>query len=73
MPLAAGLRVQARDHRLREVDSVDANAALCERQRDPAGPDAELERGSVGRQLREQVDDGIDGLGSRTSPAYDSS
>ena len=40
----------------REVDPVDGHAALCERQRDPPGPDPELERGTVARERREEVD-----------------
>src|SRR5438034_7593681 len=39
-----------------------ADAAAREGKRDPAGPDAELERGSVAGQLGEEVDDGIDRL-----------
>ena len=58
--LGAGLRPQPRDHRLREVDPVHSHAALRERQRDPARADAELERGAVAGQLRQEVDDGID-------------
>ena len=38
--LGAGLGLQPRHHRLREVDAVHADAALCQRQRDPAGADA---------------------------------
>jgi hypothetical protein len=46
--LVARLRPQPRDHRRREVDPVHASAAPRERQRDPAGADAELERLAVG-------------------------
>ena len=60
--LSAGLRAQPLDHRGREVDAVHANAALRERQRDPAGADPELERGAVTGQVCEEVDDGIDRL-----------
>ena len=35
-----------------------------ERQRDPAGADAELERGAVAGEFGEEVDGGIDGRGS---------
>ena len=48
------------DHRGREIDAVHANAALRERQRDAAGADPELERGTVTGQVCEEVDDGID-------------
>ena len=43
------------------------HAAACERQRDAAGADAELERRPVTGQVREEVDDGIDGGGSNMS------
>ena len=65
--LRARLRAQSFDHRGREVDAVHANAALRERQRDAAGADPELERGTVARQVREEVDDGIDRLGPEIS------
>ena len=52
--IASRLRPKLRDHRLREVDAVDADAGRRERQRDPAGADRELERGapsaSVGKE-----------------------
>ena len=38
--LRARLRTQPPDHRLRQIDPVDAYAALRERQRDPACADA---------------------------------
>ena len=60
--LRALLRAQSLDHRGREVDAVHANAALRERQRDAAGADPELERGTVTGQVREEVDDGTDRL-----------
>ena len=60
--LSARLRAQSLDHRGREIDAVHANAALRERQRDAAGADPELERGTVAGQVREEVDDGIDRL-----------
>ena len=39
---------------------MDADAAPRERQRDPAGADAKLERGAVAGQLGEEVDDRFD-------------
>ena len=54
--LPAGLLAQLGDHRLGEVDPVHADAALRERQRDPAGADPELERRSVAGELGEEVD-----------------
>ena len=39
---------------------MHANAALGERQRDPAGADAELERRAVAREVGDEVDDGVD-------------
>ena len=58
--LRARLGAQPRDHRLGEVDPVHRHAARGERQRDPAGADAELERGAVARQLGEEVDRRVD-------------
>ena len=44
---------------------MHADAALCERQRDAAGADAELERRAVAGEGGDEVDDGVDrrGLG----------
>src|SRR5919201_2011281 len=53
--LRARLFAQPRDHRLREVDAVNAHATLRERERDASGADPELERGSVTRELREEL------------------
>jgi hypothetical protein len=52
----AGLRSQLGDHVRREVDRVDRHTALCERKRDPPGPDPKLERGTVARSLRQELD-----------------
>ena len=45
-----------------------ADAARGERQRDPAGADAELERGAVAGELGEEVDHRVDDAPGRTSP-----
>ena len=58
--LAARLRAQPRDHRLRQLDPVHRHAALRERERDPARPDPELERASAPGELGEEVDDRVD-------------
>ena len=50
--VASRLRAQPRHHRLRAVDAGDAHAARGERQRDPAGADAELERATARRRAR---------------------
>ncbi len=39
---------------------MHADAPSCERQCDPAGTDTELERGTIARQMSEQVDSRID-------------
>jgi hypothetical protein len=59
-PLGAGLVAQPRQHRLGVVHAGDAHTALGQRQRDPAGPDRELQRRAVARQLREQVHGRLD-------------
>ena len=43
-------------HVLGGVDAGDAHPALGQRQRDPSGPDRELQRRAVTGQLREQLD-----------------
>ena len=50
--LAARLRAQPRDHRLRQLDPVHRHSPLRERERDPARPDPELERASARRRAR---------------------
>ena len=42
--------------RERQVDPVDADPASCKRQRDPAGADGELQRGTATRQLLQERD-----------------
>ena len=61
--LAARLRAQLRDHRLRQIDPVNLDAPLRERERDPAGPDPELERASAPGELGEEVDDRFEDFG----------
>ena len=39
---------------------MHAQAALGERQRDPAGPDAELEGGAASSEIDKEVDDRVD-------------
>ena len=47
-------------HHLRgQVDAVHADAARSERQRNPPGADAELERGAAAGDLRQEVDRGL--------------
>jgi hypothetical protein len=58
--LGTRLRAKSRYHRLREVDSVHADAAPRERQRDSARADPELERGAVAGQIGQEFDGGID-------------
>ncbi len=54
--LAAGFFVQLGDHLCGEVDPVHADAALRERERDPAGADSELERRPVTGKRGEELD-----------------
>ena len=63
--LRTRLRPQPRDHRVRQIDPVDTDASPSERQRDPTGADAKLERGTTACQIGEESDDRIDhgGLG----------
>jgi hypothetical protein len=60
-PIRAWLRAQLGDHRGRQVDPVHPHAPPAERQRDPAGADAELKDSAVSRQIGEEADDRIDG------------
>ena len=55
------LRVKLLEHRGRDVDAVHAHAALCERNRNPAAADGELER-AAGSQRRQEVDGRADDL-----------
>ena len=57
---APGFARRLRDHRLGQVDARDPDAARGERQRDPTGADAELQRGAVSRELGEEVHYGVD-------------
>ena len=54
--VAAGLLAELRDHRLGGVDAVHLEAALGEREREPAGADRELEHGAVAGELGEHLD-----------------
>lgn len=58
--LRTRFRTQPRDHRLGKVDPVNAYTTLRERQGDPAGADAELERrtaaGEIGKERHDRVD-----------------
>jgi hypothetical protein len=60
---AAGFRPQLGDHRPRQVDAVDRHTAPRHRQRDPPGPDPELQRPSITRKLRQHIDNRIHALG----------
>ncbi len=64
-PMRFGSRLAAEslEHRLGEVDAVHAHAARPERERDPPGADAELERGALARERGEELDRGRDDLG----------
>ena len=53
---AAGLLPELRDHRLGGVDAVHLEAALGEREREPAGADRELQHRAVAGELGEQLD-----------------
>ena len=48
--MSAALAVQLVRHRLRQLDAGDRDAAGGQRDRDPAGADGELERGTVSGQ-----------------------
>ena len=61
--LGAGLVAQAREHRLGAVDAGHADAALCERKRDAAGADRELERAAVAGEAGQHVDRRVEGRG----------
>ena len=58
--VTAGLGPQPRGHRLRQLDAVHRHSPRCERQRDPPGPDPELERSAAAREPGEEVDRWID-------------
>lgn len=58
-----GLPTQLADHRLRQIDSADLDAAPGERQRDPSGPDRKLECSATVRQPRQLLD-------GRLNPAW---
>ena len=59
-PVGAGLRPELLHHLAREVDAAHRHAAPGERQRDPAGADAELERSAVSGQPGQEVDGRLD-------------
>ena len=59
-PVGAGLRSQLLHHLAREVDATDRDAAPGQRQRDPAGADAELQRGAVAGQTGQEIDRRLD-------------
>ena len=54
--VAARLRPQPGDHRPRQLDPVDLDAASGERQSHAPGPDSELERAPAACQRRQEVD-----------------
>jgi hypothetical protein len=68
--VAAGLRAQPRYHRLRQVDPVHRHTAPRERERerDPAGPDPELERASFSGERGEDVDGQVNDGGVERLP-----
>jgi hypothetical protein len=53
----ATLHAQPRDHRLREIDPVHKDAALCKRQRDPAGADTGFECVTDPGEIRNEVNE----------------
>ena len=55
---AAGLFAQPLEHRLRRVDAMHGDATRGQRDRDPAGPDPQLERWATCRELVQPVDRG---------------
>jgi hypothetical protein len=57
--VAARLRPQSVDHRLRQVDTVDAHAACCQRQGNPTGTDRQLQRRSATGPRLEKSDGGV--------------
>jgi len=57
-----------RDHRVREIDPAHRDAAPRERQRDPAGADAELERRARAGELGEEADRRLDRGGLAVLP-----
>ena len=59
-PLAARLGPQPGQHRRAGVDAVDVEAGGRQRQREAAGPDAELEDRSVAGERVEPGDGGVD-------------
>ena len=58
--VGAGLRLEPRNHCLREVDAMYPNPAGREGQRDAAGADTELECRAAPGQARQEVDDRVD-------------
>ena len=58
--VGAGLRPQLLHHLARKVDAAHRDAAPGERQRDPAGADAELQRSAVSGQPGQEVDGRLD-------------
>ena len=61
--VAAGLGPEPLDHRPRQVDAVHRDAPSRQRERDAAGPDAELQRAAAAGELGEEVDRGIEPAG----------
>ncbi len=62
-PIGAGLGPELLHHLAREVDAAHRDAAPGERQRDPAGADAELQRSAVSGQPGQEVDGRLDHRG----------
>ena len=57
--VASRLRSQPVDHRLRQVDAVDAHPACCQRQGNPTSADRELQRRPAAGPRREKPDGGV--------------
>ncbi len=51
-----GFARNSAEHVGRDVDSVDLEAALTQRQREPSRTDAELQRSAIARGVSEKVD-----------------
>jgi hypothetical protein len=70
--VTAGLGTEARDHRFRQIDPSYANTAGPQRQGDPSGTDAELERSAPAGKLGEELNRGFDEPWSLHSPIVSS-
>src|SRR5712691_1263741 len=53
--LASRLAAQPRHHRFRRIDPMDTHATFGQRQRDPAGTYPQLQRATLGSQVRKRL------------------